>query len=580
MDSMTDASSIAGDVAPKSPPGPQPAQSPRSEPRPVRSPLHAPQVVFWAVAALTLVAAILRAIGLNQQLWFDEMTTLVRWAKAPLLTIWATPHENNHLLNSILGHISVRLLGPDPWSLRLPAFLFGVATIPALYLLGRQITTRREAFLAAAVVTVSYHHIWFSQNARGYTAIAFWTVVTTLFLLLALRSGRRGWYVAYALAGAAGMASHLSMGFVLAGQALVWVGTLARATSRKADRGDRRQSDFAMHHGLRGAGVAFALIVVSSLVIQAPLLIHVYHVLSGKTPPATPVLEVQRPTEVQGTADVQGTAEVQGTPKVQGTAEVQGIAEVQPPPRVVVGHDANMKWHYRWAFMETVRNFRSGLGTWGVVAAALLFCCGLVSYVRQSRLVFALFLLPSLSTIIGTVLLQHSVVPRYFFHSAGFGALMLVRGATVAGAIMAGRPPMGSARHRVGVGLGTAFIVVLIAISALSLERGYRLPKQDYAGAMRFVEEKRTVTEPVFTAGGMADFAYSNYYRKPWRRIGDRVELDSIHAAPGRAWLIYTFPWFLRRSPGFLEGLQEHCPPIRRFTGTLGGGDVIVCALD
>ena len=85
------------------------------------------------------------------------------------------------------GQIAGAIFGDGPAALRLPAVLFGVASIAALYLFARRVTTVREALVAAALMTVSYHHIWFSQNARGYSALLFWTLVSSWLFARALR---------------------------------------------------------------------------------------------------------------------------------------------------------------------------------------------------------------------------------------------------------------------------------------------------------------------------------------------------------------------------------------------------------
>ena len=82
----------------------------------------------------------------------------------------------------MFANVFVTVLGESAWSIRLPAVLFGVASIPVLYALGERVTGTREALLACAILSVSYHHIWFSQNARGYTMLAFWTILSTFWL--------------------------------------------------------------------------------------------------------------------------------------------------------------------------------------------------------------------------------------------------------------------------------------------------------------------------------------------------------------------------------------------------------------
>ena len=135
--------------------------------------------VAWGwISLLVIVATVLRVLALNQQLWFDEIVTLLDSARAPIWQI-AIHYggQNQHMLYSVMAHGSIRLLGEQPWTLRLPAVFFGVASIPALYFFGRMLTTNREALFACALMTVNYQHVWFSQNARGYTGMLLWTLL-------------------------------------------------------------------------------------------------------------------------------------------------------------------------------------------------------------------------------------------------------------------------------------------------------------------------------------------------------------------------------------------------------------------
>jgi uncharacterized membrane protein len=124
----------------------------------------------------------------------------------------------------VLAHVSVTAFGESVWSLRLPAALFGIATLWALWRLGLELTSPREALLSMALLTFSYPHIWFSQNARGYSALLFWTIASSYYLVRGLRERSRRLWAAYAVAVALGMYTHLTMAFVVAGQfaAYVW----------------------------------------------------------------------------------------------------------------------------------------------------------------------------------------------------------------------------------------------------------------------------------------------------------------------------------------------------------------------
>ena len=220
------------------------------------------------LTGLTAVAAVLRVIGLNGGLWFDEILTLVLFVRPPLERIVTEyPNSNNHPLYSIAAHLSVTAFGEHAWSLRLPAALFGVAAVPAVYALGRLLTDRRESLLAAALIAVSYHHIWFSQNARGYTMLALCAVASTWLLLQGWRTGRTRHFVLYGIVAAFGVYTHLTMALMVAGQAAViaaegwWSGA------------DRRRL------GLAATGVAVA--AGTSLALYAPMAAAVIAFFTG-----------------------------------------------------------------------------------------------------------------------------------------------------------------------------------------------------------------------------------------------------------------------------------------------------------
>jgi hypothetical protein len=67
-------------------------------------------------------------------------------------------------------HYTWQVFGDAEWSLRLPAFLFGVALIPAVYAAARSLYTPAAGLLAAALAAGSTPFIEYSANARGYGA--------------------------------------------------------------------------------------------------------------------------------------------------------------------------------------------------------------------------------------------------------------------------------------------------------------------------------------------------------------------------------------------------------------------------
>ena len=186
-----------------------------------------PKAALIILFALLLCATILRLYHLNSGLWLDEIVTDVLYARQPYgVIVTSFDSENQHFLYSLLAHSSYQLFGESPWALRLPAALFGIGSIGAMYLFGHEVASVKEALLGAALLTFSYTHIWFSQNARGYSGLLCLTLVASWLYLKALRTDRPRDWLFYALAIALGTYVHFTMLFVVAGHFVAYTGTL------------------------------------------------------------------------------------------------------------------------------------------------------------------------------------------------------------------------------------------------------------------------------------------------------------------------------------------------------------------
>src|SRR5262245_50050613 len=83
---------------------------------------------------------------LGTGLWFDEIITLVDFVRLPTAELVRTFSSfNNHVLYSLEAQAAIALFGETAWALRLPAMLFGVAGVAALWWFGRQIVSVSEA---------------------------------------------------------------------------------------------------------------------------------------------------------------------------------------------------------------------------------------------------------------------------------------------------------------------------------------------------------------------------------------------------------------------------------------------------
>ncbi len=183
---------------------------------------------WWPLAAITLLAAVLRLGTLNlQSFWYDEAFTPVHVLHPGLAaTLRAFVHtENTPPLWYILAWGSSRLFGTGEVALRLPSALAGIATVPVAWGIGRELAGRRAALVTAALVAVNPLFVWYSQEARAY---ACFVLFVALALFCCLRADHRPmadgsasrWLALFALSGALALLSHYFAVFLLIPMAL------------------------------------------------------------------------------------------------------------------------------------------------------------------------------------------------------------------------------------------------------------------------------------------------------------------------------------------------------------------------
>jgi len=179
---------------------------------------------WWPLAALTLLAAALRLSTLTEQsFWYDEAFTPVHVLHAGLgATLRAVVHsENTPPLWYVLAWIDARIFGDGALALRLPSALAGIATVPVVWGIGRELAGRRAALIGAALVAVNPLFVWYSQEARAYGLFVLFAALSMLCFVRLLCEPTRARAVAFALAGALALLTHYFAVFLLVPMALL-----------------------------------------------------------------------------------------------------------------------------------------------------------------------------------------------------------------------------------------------------------------------------------------------------------------------------------------------------------------------
>lgn len=133
-------------------------------------------VIFLFIFALALY---LRLEHLNKPLFHDEAYTVTAFASHSFLkAISDYSLPNNHILNTILVFITIRIFGFTPWAVHIPPLITGLILVLSIYFLGCRIYNQKTALLAMLLTALSPAVIEQTNSARGYILVMLFSVIT------------------------------------------------------------------------------------------------------------------------------------------------------------------------------------------------------------------------------------------------------------------------------------------------------------------------------------------------------------------------------------------------------------------
>jgi mannosyltransferase len=189
----------------------------------LREAIRARSRVFWIVAGLTLLAALLRFATLGVQAYHhDEIVTASRVLRG---SFWHAMEavgfsESAPPLYYALAWFWTQVTGTGEFGLRSLSAVAGVATVPVAYLLGAELRGRRAGLASAALVAVNPMLLWYSQEARAYALLVLLCAISLLYFVRALDAGRRRDFTLWGLASGLALATHYFAIFPIAIEAL------------------------------------------------------------------------------------------------------------------------------------------------------------------------------------------------------------------------------------------------------------------------------------------------------------------------------------------------------------------------
>ena len=478
----------------------------------------------WALGLITALALALRLFHVGSDLWLDEIAPVMRYGPLPWLDVVTSyQSSNNHLLNTLLVKGTIVLFGEREWAIRLPAVLFGTATIPAIYWAVGKACERRVALGAALLLALSYHHIFFSQNARGYAAYMFFAVLSSGLLVSGLHRDRAPAWALYVVVLFLGFASHLIMTFVAMAHALV--GLMAVGTVRA--RGESPMPLLGRLAGVFGVAALLVFQLYATIIPQAYVVTQSTYAsaASGFSPFS---LEFVR---------------------------------------------------------EMIRGLSVGFGTGLLLGGLPFLVLGAVGFLvllrRQWALAMAL-VLPEVVTAAFLLVRGYTFSPRFFLLGLPLAVICAVQGIWTVSAFISRRTAIS---ERIMSRFATGAVILLGVVSVFALGPYYRLPKQDYRGAVRYLEATRRPGD-VVVVFGIAEKGirfYSNRLEGSaeagFEYLRDEAALDSILASEPRR-RVLVVATFMRQLgidyPVLAADLRNNWPPPRAFDGTVGDGALLV----
>jgi len=158
---------------------------------------------------LTLVGLFLRFYNLGfNSLWLDEASTL-DMSKNGFLEIWNISLSGD--FHPPLFHWTEHLMlafGQSEVILRFIPALLGTLTIPVFYLIGKEFLDKNVGIICAALLTVSYFGIFYSQEAYSYSMVLFVFSLVLLFYFRALRTDETSQWLLFGLFSALAVWTH------------------------------------------------------------------------------------------------------------------------------------------------------------------------------------------------------------------------------------------------------------------------------------------------------------------------------------------------------------------------------------
>jgi len=169
-----------------------------------------------------LLGLFLRINNLGKEsLWYDEIYGISIADSEGIVTVVKEVIEHvpmHTYLYYVTMHFWIDLFGNSEFSVRFPSLIFGVLGIFMIYKVGKLLFDKETGILASLILAVSQYNIYYSQEARMYSLLAFLTLVSFYFFIKVLNDCNSWFFIGYLISSILLMYTHLYGSFVIIAQ--------------------------------------------------------------------------------------------------------------------------------------------------------------------------------------------------------------------------------------------------------------------------------------------------------------------------------------------------------------------------
>lgn len=155
----------------------------------------------YILISILVFGGILRFYHIDfQSVWLDEIHTLneanpsLSWSQFYNSLLASDPHPP---LYFIAIRILFSIFGYETLVLRLFSSILGIASLYAIYILGKEMINKNVGLIAAFLLSINYFHLYYSQDGRPYIFLVLFTTLSFYKLIIFIKAPNKKnavWY--------------------------------------------------------------------------------------------------------------------------------------------------------------------------------------------------------------------------------------------------------------------------------------------------------------------------------------------------------------------------------------------------